>query len=284
MQNSWERLRLVIIPLIETIRNLRNPRRPPDSPGEIQARRLGGTFAAVLTACLTGASCTHTEEAAEVGFSFSFEGGAEEWTAGFADLPAGFDPLIYELDSGHRRLPDGLEGNGLYIQGHNRSDDLFMFFKRQVAGLKADAEYTAVLSLDLATNVQEGLVGIGGSPGESVFVKAGASAVEPLAPEDDGGYFRMNIDKGNQSRGGRSMAVLGHAAHPEVTAEEYRIKRLDNTGSPVSVAADGAGKLWLIVGTDSGFEGMSAFYYARIACTLTPAGTPGPGGSPLGVE
>ena len=36
------------------------------------------------------------------------------------------------------------------------------------------------------------------------------------------------------------------------------------------MAALPAGRLWLIVGTDSGFEGLSAFYYARIACTLTP--------------
>ena len=74
---------------------------------------------------------------------------------------------------------DGLEGNGLYIQGHNRSDDLFMFFKKQVGGLKTDAAYTVVLSLDLATNVPTGSFGIGGSPGESVFVKAGASTAEP---------------------------------------------------------------------------------------------------------
>ncbi|MCY3759974.1 MAG: hypothetical protein OXH50_01880 [Gemmatimonadetes bacterium] len=272
----------MIIPLIETARNIRNPHPRPGSAGEIQARRLMRTSGALLAACVSVASCTQTREAAEAEFSFSFQGDAEGWAAGFADLPADFDPSIYELDSGHRRLPDGLEGNGLYIQGQNRSDDLFMFFKRQVGGLKADAEYAAVLSLDLATNVQEGLVGIGGSPGESVFVKAGASPVEPLAPEDDNGYFRMNIDKGNQSKGGRSMAVLGHAAHPDVAGEEYRIKRLDNSGSPVAVAADGAGKLWLIVGTDSGFEGLSAFYYARIACTLTPVGTPGSGGSPLG--
>ena len=38
----------------------------------------------------------------------------------------------------------------------------------------------------------------------------------------------------------------------------------------MQVTADGEGRLWLIVGTDSGFEGLSAFYYARIACTLTP--------------
>ena len=181
-----------------------------------------------------------------------------------------FDPSIYELDSGHRPLPDGLEGNGLYMQGHNRSDDLFMFYKRPIDGLEPHAEYAAVLTLDLATNVPAGLVGIGGSPGESVFVKVGASTVEPLAPEDDSGYFRMNIDKGNQSNGGESMVVVGHVAHPAVAGEEYRIKTLDNSASPVQVTADGEGRLWLIVGTDSGFEGLSALYYSRIACTLTP--------------
>ena len=228
-------------------------------------------FAALLLACLSGVSCTSTDENApsEIRLSFWFEDDAEGWTAGFADLPVDFDPSIYELESGHRGLPDGLEGNGLYIQGHNRSDDLFMFFKKQVDGLEADTEYRAVLSLDLATNVPEGLVGIGGSPGESVYVKAGASTFEPVAMEDENGYFRMNIDKGNQSNGGRSMVVLGHVAHPEVTGEEYRIKPLDS--SPVTVMADAAGKLWLIVGTDSGFEGLSTLYYARIVCTLTPA-------------
>ena len=171
-------------------------------------RRPTRIRAALLLACAVTASCASTQEAdeqeaVEASFSFTFEDGAEGWIAGFADYPVDFDPSIYELDSGHRPLPDGLEGHGLYIQGHNRSDDLFMFFKRQVGGLEPDAEYSAVLSLDLATNVAEGLVGIGGSPGESVFVKAGASTVEPVTPEDDAGYFRMNIDKGNQSNRGR---------------------------------------------------------------------------------
>ena len=141
------------------------------------ARRLSWIPGALLAACLASASCTSTrvadeQEAVEAEFSFSFEGGAEGWTAGFADLPVDFDPSIYELDSGHRPLPAGLEGHGLYIQGHNRSADLFMFFKRQVGGLKPGAEYSAVLSLDLATNVPAGLFGIGGSPGESVYVRS----------------------------------------------------------------------------------------------------------------
>ena len=239
-------------------------------------RRPSRVLAALLLACAVTASCDSTgeddeKEAVETGFSFTFEDGAEGWTAGFADLPVDFDPSIYELDSGHRPLPDGLEGRGLYIRGHNRSDDLFMFYKRQIGGLAPDAEYTAVLSLDLATNVPAGSFGIGGSPGESVYVKVGASTVEPATMEDDSGHFRLNIDKGNQSNGGESMVVVGHVAHPEVTGEEYRLKSLDNSGLPVSVTADGEGRVWLIVGTDSGFEGLSAFYYARVACTLAPA-------------
>ena len=42
---------------------------------------------------------------------------------GFADLPEDYDQSIYELDRGHRALPDGLNGSGIYFQGHNRCDD-----------------------------------------------------------------------------------------------------------------------------------------------------------------
>ena len=115
------------------------------------------------------------------------------------------------------RFPDGLEGSGIYVQGHNRSDDLFMFLKKRVDGLRPDTAYEISVSIDLATNVSAGLIGIGGSPGESVFVKAGASTAEPVPLEDGKGYLRMNIDKGNQSRGGEAMAVLGNIALADVS-------------------------------------------------------------------
>ena len=211
-------------------------------------------------------------------FSFDFASDAEDWMIGFADLPIDYDQSIYELDHGHRSLPDGLEGGGIYIQGHNRSDDLFMFLKRRVDGLRPNTVYEVSMSVDLATNVSAGLVGIGGSPGESVFVKAGASTVEPVAEEDINRYLRMNIDKGNQARGGESMVVLGNVAHPQVANGEFRIKTLDNTDMPLSVATDSYGQVWLIVGTDSGFEGLSSFYYAGISYTLTTVETPSAGG------
>ena len=88
-----------------------------------------------------------------VRFGSSFEVDAEGWVVGFADLPADYDPAIYELDSGHRALPDGLEGAGIYVQGHNRSDDLFMYLKRRVEGLVPMASYEVAVTVELATNV-----------------------------------------------------------------------------------------------------------------------------------
>ena len=218
----------------------------------------------------------------EAEFSFDFDNDAEGWVVGFADLPVDYDQSVFELDHGHRPLPEGLEGSGIYVQGHNRSDDLFIFLKRQVGGLRPDTAYAVSASIDLATNVPAGLIGIGGSPGESVFVKAGTSRVEPTVEEGDDRHLRMNIDKGNQAQGGRSMVVLGNVAHSQVTDREYRIKTLDSTDMPLMVDTDSEGRVWLIVGTDSGFEGLTTLYYARIQYTLSvvePPDTGGPGPS-----
>ena len=211
-------------------------------------------------------------------FSFDFAIGPQGWTAGFADLPVDHDQSIYELDHGYRLLPEGLDGRGMYLQGHNRSDDLFMYLKTQVGGLRPNTTYAVSASIDLATNVAAGLVGIGGSPGSSVFVKAGATNVEPTAAEGDNRHLRMNIDKGNQSRGGEAMVVIGNVAHPEVQHNEYRIKTLDNADQPLAVNTDNEGRVWLIVGTDSGFEGLTSLYYSRIDYKLSPVELPRTGG------
>ncbi|MYF83270.1 MAG: PEP-CTERM sorting domain-containing protein [Acidimicrobiia bacterium] len=205
-----------------------------------------------------------------VELDFSFETDADGWVVGFADLPEDYDQSIFELDGGHRALPDGLDGSGIYLQGHNRSDDLFMYVKRQIEGLVSGASYTVSATVDLATNAPLDSIGIGGSPGQSVYVKAGASTTEPDAVPDSTGHLRMRIDKGNQSRGGTQMAVLGVVGHPDIVGDEFRRKTLDSMDGPVVVAADAAGRVWLIVGTDSGFEGLTRLYYDRISFTLTP--------------
>ena len=237
----------------------------------------------LVAVALLAPSVVLAQGAVEATFTYFFERDAEGWVAGFADLPVDHDERTFDLDADYRALPDGLHQiRGMFMQGHNRSGDLFMYLKRQVDGLQPNTEYTVSVTVDIATNVQAGLIGIGGSPGESVFVKAGASTVEPTASEGDNRHLRMNIDKGNQSQGGADMVVIGDVAHSEVTGNEHRLKFLDNAGQPLSVKADADGRAWLIVGTDSGFEGLTAVYYARIAYTLTgPEASSATGGAAL---
>ena len=55
-----------------------------------------------------------------------------------------------------------------------------------------------------------------------------------------------------------------------VVGEEFRRKTLATMAGPVVVEADETGRAWLIVGTDSGFEGLTRLYYDRISFTLAP--------------
>jgi hypothetical protein len=42
----------------------------------------------------------------------------------------------------------------------------------------------------------------------------------------------------------------------------------NNNGSPVMVTANSKGELWLMMGTDSGFEGTTTLYYRSIKIKL----------------
>jgi hypothetical protein len=206
----------------------------------------------------------------EYQFTYTFNEDQEDWITGFADLPADFDEMFYELDSGWGALPTGLEGNAIYLSGHNHSDDLFMFLKVQIDGLKPNTTYQVYFSIDLASNTPEGMMGIGGSPGESVFVKAGAVDYQPEVIEDTAGWLRMNIDKGNQASEGEDMINLGNLANPNIdmdtfTGKEFAIMTLDNQERIFEARSDSEGTMWFIVGTDSGFEGPTTVYYDKIS-------------------
>lgn len=210
----------------------------------------------------------------EYQFKYTFDEDQQDWISGFADLPIDYDPATYELDSGWGQLPPGLEGSAIYLSGHNRSDDLFMFIKKQIERLKPDTTYQVLFSIDIASNSPEGMMGIGGSPGESVYVKAGVVDHEPDLIEDSSGWLRMNIDKGNQASEGQDMINLGTLANPNIdldtfTGEEYAIMTLHNQELLFSVTTDSQGSAWVIIGTDSGFEGATTVFYDTIELTLT---------------
>lgn len=206
---------------------------------------------------------------------FDFSSSDQGFASGFADLPASHDPALYNLVADHRNLPAELgSGKGLFISGANRSADLWMFWKKQLTGLQPNTEYQVVLDVEMASNVAPGLVGVGGAPGESVYVKVGVSQAEPLVAEDAQGQLRLTVDKGNQSTSGSAAAVLGNVAKENDDSEQYAILHRNNRSIQQSATTSADGSLWIFFGTDSGFEGTTSLYYTHAAAVLAPKATP----------
>ena len=82
----------------------------------------------------------------------------------------------------------------------------------------------------------------------------------------------MNIDKGNQSTGGENAVVLGDVASSQPCGggePQWELKQLFSSET-VDVTADGDGRVWLLVGSDSGFESITSLYYTQVFATFEP--------------
>ena len=236
-----------------------------------------GVFVTLLTGVVIGVlaggcSSLPSDTGEAMTFRFDFDEGPLGFVAGFADYPPAHEE-IYELTSGHRALPAPLESqSGLFISGVNRSDDLFMFFKGPIVGLTPGASYAVEVSVEIATSTPAGCFGVGGAPGESVSIKAGVTAEEPVAVMDDS-YLRMNIDIGSQSNSGTQAVVLGNVANSRQCEQprEWELKALESESAPAGISVPADGRVWLLIGADSGFESRTDVYFTRASVTLTPS-------------
>ena len=165
------------------------------------------------------------------------------------------------------KLPSPLNTNigSLRQSGNNHSDDLFMFIQNHINELEPNSNYKVSFEIEFASNAADGQVGVGGGPGESVTLKAGAASAKPERKVVES-YYRMSIDKGNQGNGGSDMVVIGDFSN-DTDQNEYTLKTLAAEDALI-VSANSEGELWLIIGTDSGFEAATTIYYNEIKVRL----------------
>jgi hypothetical protein len=201
--------------------------------------------------------------------TFNFDEDQHGFAGGFSEYPAGpYDSSFYELQFAYTREPGGAKA--LMLSGINHSDDLFMFLKKKLTGLEPNTDYTITFNIEFASDAEEGMVGVGGAPGESVFLKVGATAIEPKSVIERGRYI-MNIDKGQQGEDGIDMVVIGNVAVPAGSDGYAKVVRTNasSTERPLEVKSTKDGELWITVGTDSGFEGKTTLFYTAISVVLS---------------
>ena len=239
---------------------------PDFGTGEIAIQRLTS---------IGGQRC-FAEELYSLQLVFSFDRRMQGFEAVFADIPEDWDQPTYQLDYRHEELPAPLNGyRGLRLTSHNSSDDLAMLVKAPVRGLLPEEIYRVELEAEIGTNVPTGCAGIGGSPGESVYVKLGAAGTEPVAepdPVDD--WLRLNVDFGNQSEEGADARVVGNLSNSQDCDEgpdgAWELKSLTTEGQPHLATTDAEGTLWVFAGTDSAFEGLTQYYITTLRVRLEP--------------
>ncbi|MFI8105869.1 hypothetical protein [Streptomyces sp. NPDC086023] len=214
------------------------------------------------------------ESAEPVLIDDAFTDSEQGWKQFIADVPADSPLDDFELHYGLDQIPAPLDamGRALHLTGHNRSDDLAMFATKELGpqhGIKPNTSYRIDYEFDIATNAYSG-IGIGGDPGGAVYVKAGAVSTQP-ATVREAGLLRANFDHGDQSEDGRDAVVLGNLIKPSGLEDDtYELKHFNNADKPLSATSDAKGRLWLVVGTDSGYEGITHVYFPRIGAVLTP--------------
>lgn len=228
-----------------------------------------GVAAAIGMSILAGTAAAKETTA---GLTFDFNQNDGGFTPIFSDYPneQGVEEF-YELRSGHEEVPIAEAGKGLFLSGNNHSDDLFMGYYKDLSGLVPETEYQFTVRFQLATNVENDMIGIGGAPGESVFVKCGVASKAPENSLDSLNHFCLNIDKGSQSTSGSDMIVVGNLAKEEINRPgEYEFNEIE---TKVIARTDEAGTAYLVIGTDSGFEGVTSYYLDDISVSWADTAT-----------
>ena len=223
----------------------------------------------MMTGCTSAAAAHDSPNCVE----FDFEKDDAGFMPIYADYPysEGVEEF-YEFQHEYGKIPIDEAGKGIFISGNNHSDDLFMGYVKVLEGFAPARIYHFTVSFKLATDVEGGLVGVGGSPGEGVTVKCGVTQTAPAAlPVENGGitYYRLNIDAGRQSNGGKDMVVVGDMAKTEnLRPGEYEFKKFT---AEFDTAANILGEVYLVIGTDSGFEATTSYYLDDISITWEEA-------------
>ena len=228
-----------------------------------------GVAAAIGMSILAGTAAAKETTA---GLTFDFNQNDGGFTPIFSNYPneQGVEEF-YELRSGHEEVPIAEAGKGLFLSGNNHSDDLFMGYYKDLSGLVPETEYQFTVRFQLATNVENDMIGIGGAPGESVFVKCGVASKEPENSLDSLNHFCLNIDKGSQSTSGSDMIVVGNLAKEEINRPgEYEFNEIE---TKVIARTDEAGTAYLVIVTDSGFEGVTSYYLDDISVSWADTAT-----------
>ena len=213
---------------------------------------------------LMSVSCKKDNDKEIKEFRYEFGQSVDGWQGFFSDYPVGSESF-YELEFAHSYLPAPLNTSlrALKISGNNHSDDLLSLIVRKFENLKPNTVYSVSFDIELASNVTGNSPGVGGSPDLELGV--GGLSILPKSNIHNSDYYRPNFTSLLQSR--QSNEVLQSVGRIGVSSNHpapFTLINRNNLSDPISLKTNSNGELWIMIGTDSGFEGITTLYYKSI--------------------
>jgi hypothetical protein len=220
------------------------------------------TFSRLIAAVVFLAFGCGQDDAGEIrifSFSYDFSNGTQGWEADFTEYPVGVTDeadSVYHWEAGHRVAPAETNGHNAFVLScDNLSGDVFMFLKGKIGGLRPNAGYNVVFEIDLHSNA---------TAGQGIILKAGTSDIEPRKVIENG-YFVLNIDKGAGTASGENAISFGDIGAPSYNYPYDGVTKGNSSAyQPFIARTNSKGELWVIIGTDSYYEGYNAVFFTRI--------------------
>jgi len=210
-------------------------------------------------------SCTNEEDTnPSAKYNFTFTNGNENWQSFFSDYPVGGEDF-YELEFKNEFLPSPLDQTikSLKISGNNHSDDLFSAIFRKFENLQPNKLYSITFDIDIASDALIGGSGIGGDP--NLYLGAGGINYLPNNTIDYLNHYRPNfISKIQSGQSNEVFKIIGRIGSSDIYPTSYKIINRNNIGNPFTISTNSNGEFWLMIATDSGFEGITTLYYKSI--------------------
>lgn len=195
-------------------------------------------------------------------FEYDFSRGKEGWNVLFSDYPLN-NETFYELTFEEATLPPPLTNrNSLRVGGNNHSDDLLSMIYKKIEGLSPNTTYQVSFSVDIASNAISNSPGAGGSP--DLTLGGGGLSYQPGNNIDPQNYYRPNFESRIQSGSSNEVLTALGKIGVSPTHTDYKLVNRNNLSNPIAVRTNANGELWVLVGTDSGFEGITVLYYSKI--------------------
>ncbi|AEI52218.1 hypothetical protein [Runella slithyformis] len=191
---------------------------------------------AVLVLSMFSACNKANDPLVKIELNHEFKSSTEDWIGGFANHSNESNiEELYEFEFSHAALPKPLNTSkkALMRSGKNYSDDLFMFIKKKLRGLTSNKMSEVDVELGFANNVPKNMFGVGGSPGENVYIKAGTFTIEPNKVLDKtDNHYTINIHKGNQAQEEAYMKLVAVVLWDSVQAQETFNASIESAKAP----------------------------------------------------